>query len=182
MRPSALLVLVVAAGCATGSVVQGSDSTPRQATIYTSPETGTLLTDPARASTVDIDAPPTTVWLAVRKVYADLEIPVTLENPPEHRLGNPSFFKSRTMGGMAMTNWVDCGSGMTGPNATTWRIFMMSLTDVIPDGKGGTTLKTTFTAMGQDVTAGSADRIPCGTTGRFEQNILNRVKLALGKA
>jgi hypothetical protein len=182
MRRSALLLLALAAGCASGSIVQSSDTAPKQATIFTSPETGTLMTEPARAAAVDIDSPPTTVWLAVKKVYADLDIPVTLENPPEHRLGNPNFFKSRNMGGASMTNWVDCGSGMTGPNALTWRIFMMSLTDVIPNGKGGTTLKTTFTAIGQDVTGGSADRIPCGTTGRFEQSILNRVKLTLGKA
>lgn len=180
MRRALLLVLLT--GCATaGTAATGSDSAPRQQAIFTSPQTGTLMSEAARATKTEIDAPPATVWLAVKKVYADLEIPVTLENPPGHQLGNPKFNKSRQMGGQRMTDFVDCGSGLTGPNAASFRIFMSSLTDVIADGKGGTTLQTTFTASGQDVTGGSSDRIPCGSSGRFEMLILNRVKAALGK-
>ncbi len=180
MRRALLLVLL--AGCATGgATTQGSNSAPRQQAIFTSPETGTMMTEPARATKMEIEAPPATVWLAVKKVYADLEIPVTLENPPAHQLGNPKFYKSRQMGGQRMTDFVDCGAGLTGPNAASYRIFMSLLTDVIPDGKGGTTLQTTFTASGQDVSGGSSDRIPCGSSGRFEALVLNRVKTALGK-
>lgn len=176
-----ILPLVLLAGCATAGTVPGSDTAPQQATIFTSAETGTLRTEPARASRIQVDAPPASVWLAVKKVYADLEIPVTLDNLPGHQLGNPNFYKSRQMGGQRMTDFVDCGSGMTGPNASSFRIYMSLLTDVNPDGKGGTTLATTFTAMGQDVAGGSSDRIPCGTSGRFESLVLTRVKEALGK-
>lgn len=179
MRRAALLLLL--AGCASGNVVQGSNSAPRQATIFTSPETGTMMTEPARASAADIDAPPAAVWAAVKKVYADLEIPVTFENPQTRQLGNPNFYKSRQLGGQRMTEFVDCGSGMTGPNAASYRIFMTLLTDVIPDAKNGTSVRVTFTALGQDVTGGSSDRIPCGSSGRFEQLVLTRVKAALGK-
>jgi hypothetical protein len=80
-----------------------------------------------------------------------------------------------------METLINCGSGMTGPNASSFRIHMSLLTDVNPDGKGGTKLQTTLIATGQDVTGGSADQIPCGTTGRIELMLLNRVKAALGK-
>jgi hypothetical protein len=176
-----IFLLAMAAACAPPPAVEGSNSAPRRATIFTSPETGTLMTEAARASTTEIAAPPEAVWLAVKKVYADFDIPVTLENLQGHQLGNPNFFKSRTMGGQSMSMYIDCGTGMTGPNASSWRIYMSLLTDVNPDGTGGTKLQTTFTALGQNVSAGSADRIPCGTNGRFEENVLSRVKAALGK-
>jgi hypothetical protein len=77
-----------------------------------------------------------------------------------------------------MTQFVDCGSGMTGPKAASYRIYMSLLTQISGDGKGGTIVQTTFVPMGQDISQGSTDRIPCGTTGRLEQLVLDRIKIA----
>ncbi len=174
MRRAFLLLLLC--GCASaGSSPPTSDSTPKQAVIYSSRETGTLLAEPPRASVAMIAAPPAAVWLAVKKVYADWDIPLAVEDPSTRQIGNPNFFKVRQVAGQSMTQFVDCGSGMTGPKAATYRIYMSLLTDVIADGKGGTKVQTTFVPMGQDLTGGSTDRIPCGTTGRLEQMLLDRV-------
>jgi hypothetical protein len=134
-----------------------------------------LLAERPRASAANIAAPPAAVWLAVKKVYADWEIPLTVENTSTRQIGNANFYKARQIAGESMTKFVDCGSGMAGPKAATYRIYISLLTDVIPDGKGGTKLQTTFVAMGQDLAGGSSDRIPCGTTGRLEQLFLERV-------
>lgn len=115
------------------------------------------------------------MWLAVKKVYADLEVPLAVENPSARQIGNANFYKSRSFAGQSMVQFVDCGSGMTGPKSASYRIYMSLLTDVIPDGKGGTKLQTTFVPMGQDLAGGSTDKIPCGTTGRLEQLFLDRV-------
>ena len=156
-------------------------TTPKQATIYQG-EGGTILAERPRASVASIASPPATVWLAAKKVYADLQVPITVENPSAHQLGNQNFFKSRQFAGEQMAALVDCGSGMTGPKASTYRIYMSLLTDIATDGKGGTTIQTTFVPMGQDISGGSTDRIPCGSTGRLEQLFLDRVKVAaLGK-
>jgi hypothetical protein len=180
MRLSILLILV--AGCATGgSTVEGSNTAPQRQAIFQS-EQGTLLSDPARAEATQVDAPPAAVWAAVKKVYQDLEIPLTVDNLPGHQLGNTNFNKTRMLGGERMQMLVNCGQGMTGPNAANFRINMSLLTDVNPDGKGGTKLQTTLIAKGQDVTAGSSDQIPCGPTGRLELMLLNRVKAELGKS
>jgi len=176
-----IVLLMALAGCAGSNVVEGSDSVMKPAPIYQSRETGTLTADVPLAAKASVDAPPLSVWLAVKRVYADLDIPVTFENPTTHQLGNPNFWKTRQIGKEPMTDFVNCGSGMTGLNAATWRITMTLMTDVNPDGKGGTNYQTTLTAMGQDVSGGSADRIPCGSSGRLEQAILGRVKQVLGK-
>jgi hypothetical protein len=36
--------------------------------------------------------------------------------------------------------------------------------------------------MAQDVAGGSSDRIPCGTTGRLEQQLLDRVAALVRKS
>lgn len=177
------LLLLALCGCASaGSPSESSNTTPKQAAIYSSPETGTLLADRPTASSATIAAAPAAVWLAVKKIYVDWDIPVTVENPSTHQIGNPNFYKLRQMAGKSMTDFVDCGSGMTGPKAATYRIYSSLLTDVMTDGKGGTKVRVTFVPMGQDIAGGSADRIPCGTTGRLEQLLLDQVQASVGKS
>jgi len=176
----ALLLLAIAACATAGSTPEGSPA--RQAAIFSSAETGILLGERPRAVAAVIAAPPASVWLAVKKVYGEFEIPVTVENPSAHQIGNPDFYKTRQLAGQSMVQFVDCGSGMTGPKAASYRIFISSLTDVMADGKGGTTVQTTFVARGQDFSGTSSEKIPCGSTGRFEGFLLERVRAALGVA
>jgi hypothetical protein len=176
MRRVFLLGFAVLAGCAGGQ--HYDETTPKQAAIFSAPETGTLLSERPRAVTSTIAVPPATVWLAVKKAYLEIDVPVTVENPSARQIGNQNFYKTRTFAGHAMTDFVDCGSGMTGPKASTYRIYMSLLTDVIPDGQGGTRVQTTFVPMGQDMMGNSTDRIVCGTTGRLEALFLEHVKSA----
>lgn len=177
------LLLLLLCGCASaGTSSESSNSTPKQAAIFSSPETGLLLAERPRASSATIAAAPAAVWFAVKKVYADWEIPVTVENPSTHQIGNQNFYKSRQIAGKSMTDFVDCGSGMTGAKAAMYRIYISLLTDVMADGQGGTKIQVTFVPMGQDVAGGSSDRIPCGTTGRLEQLLIDQAKASLGKS
>jgi hypothetical protein len=174
------LLLLALCGCASGGT-PGEEATARQAAIYSGPETGTLLAERPRSVALTIAAPPAAVWTAVKKVYSDLDIPLAVDNIAAHQLGNSSFYKSRQIGGRSMVDFVDCGSGMTGPKSASYRIYISSLTTVAADGKGGTEVRTTFVPMGQDISGNSSDRIPCGTTGRFEAFFLDQVKATLGK-
>lgn len=174
------LLLIALAGCASGPSFS-EELTPRQPTIFTDQSTGTILGDHPRAVGVAIAAPPAAAWLAVKKVYSEFDIPLTVENPSVHQIGNQNFYKTRQLAGRAMTEFVDCGNSMTGPKASAYRIYISLLTDVIPDGQGGTKVQTTFVPMGQDMAGNSADRIVCATTGRLEAYFLDRVKAALGK-
>jgi hypothetical protein len=80
-----------------------------------------------------------------------------------------------------MTAFVDCGSGMTGPNASSWRIYISTITVVQPNNKGGTNVQTVFVPTGQDISGTSSDRVPCATTGRFEELFLKKVQEAVAK-
>jgi hypothetical protein len=176
-----VFLLFVLAGCASAGNAPPDESTSRQPVIFTSKETGTLYGEKPLAATAQLAVAPATVWFAVKKVYTDLDIPVDVENPSARQIGNANFAKMRQLAGRPMTEFVDCGSGMTGPKAATYKIYMSLLTMVIPDGKGGTSVQTTFVPTGQDMTGNSSDRLPCATTGRLEQNFLDRVKANLGQ-
>ena len=176
------LLLLVLTGCASANPPL-DESTPRQVTILAGDQnTPTLYAERPRAAVMTIAAPAAAVWLAAKKTYADFEIPLAVENPSMHQMGNSNFFKSRQLAGQPMADFVDCGSGMTGPKAASYRIYISLLTEMAADGKGGTTIQTTFVPMGQDMSGVSADRIPCGSTGRFEQYFLDHVKSQLGKS
>lgn len=177
MRRVVLLVLL--AGCASGGQT-GQTVTDKAPIIYGGDQsTPMMIGEKPRAAIATIAAPPAAVWTAAKQAYASLEIPLGVENPAEHQLGNTNFYKARSIGGEPMTQFVDCGSGMTGLKAASYRIYMSMVSVISADGKGGTTMQTTFTALGQDVSAGSSDRIPCGSTGRLEQLLLDRTKAAM---
>jgi hypothetical protein len=179
MRRVFLLSLCALAACASGQSYE--QTTPKQAAIFSAPETGTILGERPRAVATTLAVAPAAVWLAVKKVYSEIDVPVTVENPSARQIGNQNFYKTRTFAGKGMTEFVDCGNGMTGPKAASYRIYISLLTDVIPDGKGGTRVQTTFVPMGQDMSGNSTDRIACGSTGNFEALFLERVKAALQK-
>lgn len=176
MRRVALLILL--SGCASAG---NSDTvTPKPATIYAGDQsTARLEADKPHASTMNLAAPVTAVWAAAKQAYASVGIPVTYENQPGHQMGNQNFYQSRQMGGEPMTSFVDCGTGMTGAKAASYRIYMSLLTEITADDKGGTLVQMTFSALGQDMTGVSSDRIPCGSTGHLEQVLLDRTKAAV---
>jgi hypothetical protein len=177
--PHSLLVLAACACASAGTPHE--ETTPRQATILVDPSSGILLAERPRSSATTVAAPPATVWTAAKKVYAALGIPVTVDNPTAHQLGNANFYASRRLANQPMTQFVDCGNGMTGQKAATYRIYMSLLTTIESDGGSGTRVNTTFVPMGQDVTEGSTDRIACASKGAFEKLVLDQIAATAAK-
>lgn len=171
-----ILLLVGLCGCASAGPAPA-----RRPTILIDSR-GVTLGDQPIGTHVELKSPPATVWIAARKAYADLGIPLTFDNPPSHQLGNPDFYRQRTIAGQAMTSIVDCGSGPEGLNASSYRIYMSLLTSVMPADGGGSTVETTLLPSGQDITEGSSDRIPCGTKGKLEQMVLDRIAANVPKS
>jgi hypothetical protein len=178
MRRACLFLLVC--GCASAN--QPERITTSQPTIVASGGSDADIMGEAPISTgADIAAPPASVWLAVKKVYTDMEIPVTLEDAPHRQIGNKNFYKTRQLAGQPMTQFVDCGNDMTGAKASSYRIYISSVTSVAPNTKGGSNVQTLFVTTGQDMGGTSSDRITCSSTGRFEALFLRKVAAELGK-
>ena len=95
-----VLLLCALCGCASAGT-SSENTTPKQAAIF-SGEQGTLFAERPRASIATIAAAPAAVWLAAKKVFADLDVPLAVENTSTHQMGNPNFYKSRVFGGQPM--------------------------------------------------------------------------------
>jgi hypothetical protein len=129
-----------------------------------------------------IPAPPARAFEALKQVYTELEIPPGTNDPATGRFGNTDFWKSRRLGGEAMSTYLNCGESFTGPAANNYRIYISLLSMVRPDGKGASELETAFAAQAQNMEGTSGDRIPCGSTGRLEERIRKTLLLKLGAA
>lgn len=118
------------------------------------------------------------MWHGARHAYIEFDIPLMVDNPAAHQMGNQEFHRTRRFAERSMTELLECGATITGPNAASYRIYMSLLTAVTPDGKGGSIVSALFSAYARDMASGnSGTRIPCGTTGRFEKQFLDRVTL-----
>src|SRR5512133_1416163 len=122
------VLLCALCGCASGGTTS-EETTPKQAAIF-SGEGRTSFAERPRASMVTLTAPPASVWRAAKKVFADMDVQLAVETTSTHQMGNSNFYKSRQFAGEPMAQLVDCGSGMTGPKASTYRIYMSLLTSI----------------------------------------------------
>jgi hypothetical protein len=169
-----VLILLATFGCATIPPPASQDDAAGRPVILTGDRI--IEGERPRASTTVVSVSPSTAWPLVKGAYQALGIDIKVDNPTMHQMGNSNFWRIRTVGPFRMSELVECGMGMTGKKADTYRIYMALLTMVNSDGKGGTKLETTLAASGQDMSGTSSDRIVCGSTGKLEQTIHDAVK------
>lgn len=174
---SLMVPLVVGVvGCASsGASVEDAARNPRP--IFQGAETGTMYAEAARSVTGNIAKPVADVRAAARQALTDYSIPITVDNPAAGQIGNADFYRARQFMGRPMTELFSCGSGITGPNAATYRIFMSVIVSTQADPKGGTAVAVLVQATGRDLVNGTAnDRVLCDGTGRIEAMLIERIR------
>lgn len=181
--PLALGALLLLAGCASGgsspsigsrdrTIVGGIDARSRDgAAMITTQGTGT------------IDTPVAATWEqlrpAIRRAYETVGIEVKHEDPRKREIGNLDFWKQRSLQNQRLSRFVSCGTGFTGPNADSFRVYFSVVTTVTPAEGGGSVLRTAVVATAADIASGSPDRVVCETTGALEALIARNVKAGL---
>ncbi|MBY0489294.1 MAG: hypothetical protein K2R93_05590 [Gemmatimonadaceae bacterium] len=142
-----------------------------------SDNSGVMYSDAPLDQMRTIAAAPATVLAATRGVFAGFMIPVTLDDPATKRVGNADFYRSREFMGKRMVELVDCGGGITGPNALTYRIYMSLIVRVKDAPNGQSAVSVQLLATGKDLASGNgSDRIPCGSSGKIEQRLLDEIE------
>jgi hypothetical protein len=185
MRNSALAVLtivVASAGCASSGGGPNTSSTPTQTTATGRVVSGDGSTTQINAMNIDTDVrlfstgTPDQVWAVLPMVYAELGIPLSMNNSASKTLGNTGWRTRRAIAKVPMQRYLECGSSGTLANAETYSITMSIITSVRSNASGGSVVSTAVTASGRNPVTSNSNEVRCVSTGDLEIRIRDMVQ------
>lgn len=128
---------------------------------------------------VEIAAPAGKTYRAVVAAFDELKIPLDTKDSARGMVGNLTLVRTRNIAGSSLSRWFDCGTGITGRNAESWRLYIAiaALLDPLPEGR--TRLRIGMAAGAQDMQGNSKEPVACSTSGgleaKFQELIAARV-------
>lgn len=128
------------------------------------------------ASEYTVNAPTGKAFAAAVQVFKTLGFNATVRDSAGGLIGNEEFNRTRTLVGSQMSTWLNCGSGMTGPNADNYRITIALMIMVDPAANNTTRMRIGMVGSGANIVGNSTDPVACGTTGRLEERIAQLIK------
>jgi hypothetical protein len=115
-------------------------------------------------------ATPAGAWSQVAPAYADVGIPLSLSFDDQRLAGNQGFRVRREIGGVAMRNYLNCGSSSGFDNSEVYEISLNIATQVQPQADGTSKVATVLNATGTPMGVGS-NSVNCSSTGALEERI-----------
>ncbi|HMN10543.1 MAG TPA: hypothetical protein PKC83_17335 [Gemmatimonadaceae bacterium] len=128
-----------------------------------------------------VAAPMGETFAAVRATYAALKLPREWADSANGQLGTLRARMTYRLGGERLSVYFNCGQGLTGANADTWRLTIAMVTFLQPASDGRTRVGTGLVAEAQDMSGTSVEPAMCGSTGLLEERILKDVRARLGR-
>ncbi|MGE0554002.1 MAG: hypothetical protein AB7R55_11285 [Gemmatimonadales bacterium] len=120
-------------------------------------------------------------WVALEATLDQLGVPVAFRDREAGEIGTPQAKLFRRLGKERLSTYLRCGSGMTGPNADSYAVYLSLVVFVDEVAGGEVAIRPYIAAFAVDVAGGRNDPLPCTTTGRLEKRIGNEVKLKVLK-
>lgn len=129
-------------------------------------------------------APMAATFAALRDVYKELRLPLDLDDARYSRVGSFKLRLTGRLGGERLSTYFNCGRGMTGENADTWRLSIAMATFLRPSGPNDTEMGTGLVANAQDMGGAAKDQVMCGSSGYLKARLVRlvREKLAASPA
>lgn len=177
MRTHPVLIALIATACTTaGSAGRVPVQTAPSATTETI-VTGTGGKVQISSMNIDTDVrlfstgTPAQVVSVLPAVYAELGIPLTVNDASRRTVGNAGWKTRRSIGKVPLHRYLDCGSSGTIKNAETYQVLMSIVTTVRPNEKGGSIVATSITATGKNPITSSSQEVRCASLGDLEIRI-----------
>ena len=172
-----LLLCVLSAGCGPGGSTQRRDPGPRQEGLGDVNRAGNVeQATPEGGMLSDlVDASPEMVFQATLDVYEEFGIDMPQADRRRMLIQNPGLQVSRSFLDRRVSHFLQCGQGITGPNADSFRITMHIFTSVEAEGTGSR-LGTEIRATAANPRGTSNAVMQCASTFRFEARILEAVR------
>ncbi len=127
-------------------------------------------------------APIDRVWSALMLSYADAGIAPSVSDRAAGQYGNPGLALSRRFSGRPLSDFFDCGSGMTGPYVEAGRLTAHVLTTLSSATDSTTNAMTTVSGTLRRNDGASSDPIICASTGSLEELLRRGVEARLATA
>jgi hypothetical protein len=128
------------------------------------------------ASEYMVNASTGKTFAAASQVFKTLGFAATVRDSIGGLIGNEEFNRSRTLVGSPMSTWLNCGSGMTGPNADSFRITIALMIIIDPAPNNTTRMRIGMVGSGANIVGNSTDPVACATTGRLEERIAQLIR------
>ena len=180
------LALVASACASTGG---SAPATPDVAPIPTANTarvvTGTNSTLQVNTMNIDMDVKlfvtgtVDEAWAVLPGVYAELGIPLSVNDARTKTLGNTGWRTRRQIGRVPMQRYLECGSSGTIENAETYNINMSITTTVLPNANGGSVISTAITGVGKNPITSSSAEVRCTSKSQLELRIRDMVQKAI---
>jgi hypothetical protein len=181
---AALLVALTLAARPVSAQVTASTTTPagNALPLYTYPGFTFHVSLDTVGVPVTMALPPALAFSALRYAYADLHVPLTLDDSAAGWLGTLHLIRTQSLGTLWLSQVVDCGVGMTGPIADNARVQLAIVSFV---GRGTSdstaTVRTALLASAQSLGGQSSDRVLCTSRGALEAWIRSRITARTGR-
>jgi hypothetical protein len=133
------------------------------------------------ADAIVLSASADSVWAALRATLDALGVPIGFDDRAAGEIGHPQAKLFRRLGKQRLSSYVRCGSGLTGPNADTYQVFLSFVTFMKPLGDGRVAVAPFLTGHAIDVAGARSDAVACTTTGRLEATIAEQLRERLGQ-
>jgi hypothetical protein len=125
-----------------------------------------------------VAAPPAKVYDAALRAFAALDIPTGTTDGKAGIIGSDRFERSHVLVGSPMSRSFSCGEGATGEYANSFRVDIVVVVWVAPQGDG-TKLGVATAASARDMSGEARSSKRCASTGTLEQKLFERItKLA----
>ncbi len=135
---------------------------------------GTVSID-SLATVVEINASPAATYRAVERLFDELKVTADVRDSTQGVIGASNVSSMRRFANTRISEFLNCGRGMTGLNADSWRVYITVYAFVTPKDSTHSTLRIAMVGGARDIAGSSTDPVPCGTTGKFEELVRSRV-------
>lgn len=127
-----------------------------------------------------LDAPVDRSYAAVKAAFADLKVPVDVDDSVGGVVGKQRSTAQINFVGYRMSRLFNCGMSTMGQNADSFRLTIVFLALLDPVDASHTKLRVGFVAGAEPVSGPRGNAVQCGSTGVIEAKLVelasNRLK------
>ncbi len=171
-----VVALALLAGCSSGSGGAAAGSAPRTMTVVTQTGSQTVSMrgeDPANVKV--IERPVDVVWKALPAAYESVGISVTTVDISSRTFGASSVKMRKSLKGVPLSRYFDCGQTQIGPNADDYEITLTFLTRVTAASAGSSRVELTTMATARPV-ARRQNPQNCTALGTLDTKLFDAIR------